>query len=498
MCVYTEKLFAKMKRLFLLFVLALATLLPAVPHCQSCSAALSQRHPASSDLPWPRRWATTVVRGRVLGKPADKEEVLSVSFSSATRNIKGDMMPAAFKDSAGVFSVKWDMCWPMTTGIRLCDIGIQLTLCPGDTIDITMDYAKAMEVKGDTRRLLTEAVQIEGGRFRRSPEYCCVAGKLLLDAAEIDTKYIQAHAAEGFPAYREWVWGKHLARLDSLRAAGLPSDEEECLQMELESAYLSALRNRPYLMKVSRCDSADVARAGGEFVREDPHFAQLLFPRSMVAACFYDTGILEDLKANGLADLPLGQFLREREAAEEMAARIKAGGQVTRADIERLAEEFRAPLAELIEEMQTTAADTAEWRPDGEPDTWLRQIVERHAGHVVFVDFWATWCGPCQKGIAEMEAVKAGYEQRGVDFVYITDNSSSSDGFLSMKREHTGDHFLFTKQEIKQMNVPEYDGSIPHYLIYGRDGRLVKVLTGWGELERVTQELDGALQNPSE
>ena len=84
-------------------------------------------------------------------------------------------------------------------------------------------------------------------------------------------------------------------------------------------------------------------------------------------------------------------------------------------------------------------------------------------------------------------------KKRGVDFVYITDNSSSTDGFLELKQKHSGDHFLFTKEDIKAMNIPSYSGSIPHYLIYGRDGHLIKAITGWDGLESMTQELDKAL-----
>ena len=178
---------------------------------------------------------------------------------------------------------------------------------------------------------------------------------------------------------------------------------------------------------------------------------------------------------------------------------MKAFRPVSEAEINSLAPEFLPPVRELqlliaekMKEKEQSEADG--WKPTGEPATWLKQITDRHAGHVVFVDLWATWCGPCQKGIREMATVKEEYEKRGVDFIYITDNSSSMNGFLDLQKKHKSDHYLFLAEEVRAMKIPGYSGSIPHYIIYGRDGKLVKYITGWNGLERMKQELDNALK----
>lgn len=43
------------------------------------------------------------------------------------------------------------------------------------------------------------------------------------------------------------------------------------------------------------------------------------------------------------------------------------------------------------------------------------------------------------------------------------------------------------------MNIPGLAGAIPHYLIYGRDGRLITAIAGWRSLDGMTQKLDKAL-----
>lgn len=265
------------------------------------------------------------------------------------------------------------------------------------------------------------------------------------------------------------------------------------MQLALEEGYIFSISNYEMLMSYSHCDSAAIASAQQQFTDVDPHSASLMFPKSINGAYFFRTGHLAYLEANGLDNLPLSCYLKERRQAEDVVAEIKALRTLDANTINRLSPEFRQPLHELYASLADKRREDSDWQPTGEPDTWLPQIVNRHAGHIVFIDYWATWCGPCQMGIREIAKVKDEYMKRGVDFVYITDNSSSTDGFFDLKQKHPGDHFMFTTKDIGRINIPGFAGSIPHYLIYGRDGRLIKSIVGWRGLEYMTRELDAAL-----
>lgn len=55
-----------------------------------------------------------------------------------------------------------------------------------------------------------------------------------------------------------------------------------------------------------------------------------------------------------------------------------------------------------------------------------------YRGKVVYVDFWASWCGPCQESFPVLERLRARYQSEGFEVVGINldENTSDADTFL--------------------------------------------------------------------
>jgi len=40
----------------------------------------------------------------------------------------------------------------------------------------------------------------------------------------------------------------------------------------------------------------------------------------------------------------------------------------------------------------------------------LQELLQQHKGSVIYVDFWASWCGPCRKSFPWMNEMQSKYD----------------------------------------------------------------------------------------
>jgi thiol-disulfide isomerase/thioredoxin len=49
-------------------------------------------------------------------------------------------------------------------------------------------------------------------------------------------------------------------------------------------------------------------------------------------------------------------------------------------------------------------------------------------GHIVVLDFWGSWCGPCNEEQPALNTLAAQWTSRGVTFLGVDENESSANG----------------------------------------------------------------------
>ncbi len=73
-------------------------------------------------------------------------------------------------------------------------------------------------------------------------------------------------------------------------------------------------------------------------------------------------------------------------------------------------------------------------------------------GRVVYLDFWASWCGPCRLSFPWMETMKSAYEGQGLEIVAVNLDGDRADADKFLKRFHpTFDVRFDPKGEIAEL-----------------------------------------------
>lgn len=450
---------------------------------------------------WKRQSAPAVILGRHVNYK-NGDNPYPPGYWGNDKILKNNSFPEATIDSiAGTFTLVWDICYPLKHQFT----GVDIMLFPGDTVRFDFDRAAFQaytdyqkNTPGDSittqrlRELLSKAVRIEGATFEM-PQPIRMKGIKL----GYDREYATAHYRDTYEEWREVCRNEFLDIVKQLDSLDISPREREYRRMVLEQDYLHKLRDYPFTKRIWKLttdkDSLEMFEKQMTFI--DPHASELTYYRSTFGflACLnnmFDEG-WRYIQANGLEAFPLGQWFKELDEAKAVMDRVKSNLPVRDDELSALSPEFREQICQerdRLHQHRSEGKGVCRDLPGGEPETWLPQIIAEHKGRIVFVDFWATWCGPCVKGMKEMESVKDSLTARGVDFVYITNTSSSSGEWLNRVARHGGDHYIVPKDRMDAMQIPGYRSAIPHYLIYDREGKLIKHITGWTGVEAMMRE----------
>lgn len=97
------------------------------------------------------------------------------------------------------------------------------------------------------------------------------------------------------------------------------------------------------------------------------------------------------------------------------------------------------------------------------------KLSELH-GKVVLVNFWATWCPPCRKEMADLEALYNRFKEQG--FVILAISDEELDKVKPFLAEHSITYPVMLDPGRKVNELFEVEG-IPKSFIYNREGKLV-------------------------
>jgi len=92
-------------------------------------------------------------------------------------------------------------------------------------------------------------------------------------------------------------------------------------------------------------------------------------------------------------------------------------------------------------------------------------------GKVVLVNFWATWCPPCQKEMPDLEALHKRFQDQGLVILAISEDEET-DKVKPFITERKISYPILLDPGQKVNSMFQVDG-IPKSFVYNRDGKLV-------------------------
>ena len=104
-------------------------------------------------------------------------------------------------------------------------------------------------------------------------------------------------------------------------------------------------------------------------------------------------------------------------------------------------------------------------------------------GKVVLVSLFATWCGPCQKELAEVQSTLWPKYKDNKDFVMLVIGREHTDAELQKYNERKKFTFPLYPDPKREVFSLFAEQSIPRVYLFGKDGKLIHSSIGYTEEE---------------
>ncbi len=119
-----------------------------------------------------------------------------------------------------------------------------------------------------------------------------------------------------------------------------------------------------------------------------------------------------------------------------------------------------------------------------------------YRGKIVYLDFWASWCGPCKKSFPWMNDIQARYGAKGLRVIGLNVDQKPADAaaFLAQVAAKFDIAFDAGGQAPRAYGVK----GMPTSILIGPDGRVLAVHTGFRDDQRdeLERKIVAALARP--
>jgi thiol-disulfide isomerase/thioredoxin len=127
----------------------------------------------------------------------------------------------------------------------------------------------------------------------------------------------------------------------------------------------------------------------------------------------------------------------------------------------------------------------------------IDSITEKYLNKVIYVDFWAPWCGPCLKEMPLSKEIQSYYNDKEVVFLFLGVKCTENSWRASIANQGlTGEHILLTDDQYNVLASKLGISGIPHYTLIDKNGNIkMKYAPRPSEKDRLIIEIDELLSH---
>ena len=124
---------------------------------------------------------------------------------------------------------------------------------------------------------------------------------------------------------------------------------------------------------------------------------------------------------------------------------------------------------------------------------FIDSLFSNYKGKVVYVDFWATWCGPCLAAMPDSKILQERYKDKPVEFLFLCVQSRRNEWKRIIKEKGlTGTHLLLTGDRFAEFRRIFNIGGVPHYILVNKQGGFINNVPRPGD-KKIINKIDRLL-----
>ncbi|MCF6170353.1 MAG: TlpA family protein disulfide reductase [Bacteroidales bacterium] len=148
----------------------------------------------------------------------------------------------------------------------------------------------------------------------------------------------------------------------------------------------------------------------------------------------------------------------------------------------------------LAQNSATIATDIVDLNDPKYSNESFQSILDEYKGKVVYLDFWASWCGPCKREMPYSQKLQEKFKGKDVVFLYFSvDRNGQPWRNMIDQLTLTGQHYRANASVHQELNQQFNVRSIPRYILIDKNGEVVSANALRPSNPSVVQEINKLL-----